>query len=106
MIYILNHLTHFRSLDTVFNTIGSQISETVPVQPIGFNRVVNVARHEMDQARKDKDSVFRLGMDLTKKTGRVSPDISTMSGCSAASGASTGSSVCSSAVRYKIWNLL
>ena len=84
-----------RSLDTVFNTIGTQISNTVPVQPVGFNRVVGISQGELEQARKDKETVFRLGLDLNKKTGggRLSPDISTLSGCSAAS---TGSSVCSS----------
>ena len=45
--------------------------------------------------RKDKEAVFKLGMDLNKKSGRVSPDLSTMSGCSAAS---TGSSVSSSSL--------
>ena len=68
-----------RSLDTVFNTIGSQISATVPVQPVGFNRVVGISQGELDTARKDKEAVFRLGLDLNKKTGggRLSPDIST-----------------------------
>ena len=58
-----------RSLDTVFNTIGTQISNTVPVQPVGFNRVVGISQGELEQARKDKETVFRLGLDLNKKTG-------------------------------------
>ena len=68
-----------RSLVTVFNTIGSQISNTDPVQPVGFNRVVGISQGELDQARKEKEAVFRLGLDLYKKTGggRLSPDIST-----------------------------
>ena len=74
-----------RSLDTVFNTIGTKISETVPVQPIGFNRVVSINNNELDQIRRDKESVFKLGLDLNKKSGRASPDSSVLSGCSAAS---------------------
>ena len=92
-----------RSLDTVFNTIGEQISESVPVQPVGFNRVVGITQGELVQAKKDKEAVFRLGLDLNKKTGgRLSPDISTMSGCSAAS---SGSSVCSSVDLASLANL-
>ena len=74
-----------RSLDTVFNTIGSKISETVPVQPVGFNRVVSINNAELDQLRRDKEAVFKLGIDLSKKSGRASPDSSMLSGCSAAS---------------------
>ena len=91
-----------RSLDTVFNTIGSQVSDTVPVQPVGFNRIISINNAELEQGKKDKESVFRLGVDLTKKSGRVSPDSSVLSGCSSAS---TGSSVCSAVGHLDLNNL-
>ena len=40
---------------------------------------------------KEKDAVYRLGLELRAVTGRISPDISTLSGVSTASTASTAS---------------
>ena len=69
-----------RAIDTVFNTIGSKVSDS-PVQPVGFNRVVSVSQAEQDQQRNEKQSVFRLGLDLQKKSRPPSPDTSVLSGC-------------------------
>ena len=73
-----------RAIDTVFNTIGPKVVSTdCPVQPSGFNRVVSVSRAEQDQQRSEKQSVFRLGLDLQKKSqpSPPSPDSSVLSGC-------------------------
>ena len=69
-----------RAIDTVFNTISSKVSAS-PVQPVGFNRVVAVSQAEQDQQRNEKQSVFRLGLDLQKKSRPPSPDTSVLSGC-------------------------
>lgn len=84
-----------RAIDTIFTTIGDRQCDTVPLQPMGFNRVVGVGTVEMEQMRKDKEAVFRLGLELLsgKTKGRISPDVSSMSACS---GVSATSSVASS----------
>jgi len=84
-----------RAIDTIFTTIGDRQCDSVPLQPMGFNRVVGVGTGEMEQMRKDKEAVFRLGLELLsgKTKGRISPDVSTMSACS---GVSATSSVASS----------
>ena len=69
-----------RAIDTVFNTIGCKVSDC-PVQPSGFNRVVAVSQAELEQQRNEKQSVFRLGLDLLKKSRPPSPDSSVLSGC-------------------------
>ena len=69
-----------RSIDTIFNTIGSKVSDT-SVQPSGFNRVVSISQAEQEQQRNQKQSVFRLGLDLQKKSRPPSPDTSVLSGC-------------------------
>ena len=45
----------------------------------------------MASLAKEKDAVYRLGLELRAVTGRISPDISTLSGVSTASTASTAS---------------
>jgi len=82
-----------RAIDTIFTTIGDRLCDTVPLQPLGFNRVAAVGRAEQEQMRKEKEAVFKLGLELFKVRGRESPDISAMSACS---GTSTTSSVASS----------
>ena len=69
-----------RSIDTIFNTIGVKVCET-PVQPLGFNRVVSISKEDLDKLRKEKESVFRLGLDLSKKSRPPSPDSTVLSGC-------------------------
>ena len=69
-----------RSIDTIFNTIGVKVCET-PVQPLGFNRVVSISKEDLDKLRKEKESVFRLGLDLHKKSRPPSPDSTVLSGC-------------------------
>ena len=69
-----------RAIDTVFNTIAAKVSETA-VQPSGFNRVVSISQAEQEQQRSEKQSVFRLGLDLQKKSRPPSPDTSVLSGC-------------------------
>ena len=69
-----------RAIDTVFNTIAAKVSETA-VQPSGFNRVVTISQAEQEQQRSEKQSVFRLGLDLQKKSRPPSPDTSVLSGC-------------------------
>ena len=69
-----------RSIDTVFNTIGSKVTD-IAVQPAGFNRVVATSSAEQKQQRNEKQSVFRLGLDLQKKSRPPSPDSSVLSGC-------------------------
>lgn len=69
-----------RSIDLVFNTIGSKVCQS-PVQPFGFNRVVAMSQKDLDLLRKEKESVFRLGLDLKKRSRPPSPDTSVLSGC-------------------------
>ena len=69
-----------RSIDTIFNTIGSKVC-TSPIQPSGFNRVVSISEEDLEKLRKDKESVFRLGLDLRKKSRPPSPGSTVISGC-------------------------
>jgi hypothetical protein len=32
-----------RAIDTIFNTIGDRLSVSLPLQPLGFNRVLAVS---------------------------------------------------------------
>ena len=60
-------------------------------QPLGFNRVLAIGPSELEALAKEKDAVYRLGLELRAVTGRSSPDISALSGVSTASTASTAS---------------
>eukprot|EP00092_Neocalanus_flemingeri_P032334 GFUD01035153.1.p1 GENE.GFUD01035153.1~~GFUD01035153.1.p1 ORF type:complete len:1912 (+),score=653.09 GFUD01035153.1:74-5809(+) len=84
-----------RAIDTIFTTIGNRQCATVPLQPKGFNGVELVGVLQQEQMRKEKEAVFKLGLELlnSKARDRTSPDISAMSACS---GTSTTSSVASS----------
>ena len=45
----------------------------VPLKPAGFSKVVRVTPSEMRQLKKEKEAVFRLGLDLQIQQGRRSP---------------------------------
>ena len=62
-----------RAIDTLFNTVGAQQSSEVPLKPAGFSKVVRVTPAELRQLKKEKEAVFRLGLDLQAQQGRRSP---------------------------------
>ena len=84
-----------RAIDTIFLSISDKLCTSLPLQPMDFNRVIGLTRQDLQRLEKEKESVFRLGMDLrqVKFKGRVSPSESLMSACS---GVSTTSSIASS----------
>ena len=53
-----------RAIDTLFNTVGDRQSSEVPLKPEGFSKVVSVTPAELNKLKKDKEAVFRLGLDL------------------------------------------
>jgi len=62
-----------RAIDTLFNTVGAQQSSEVPLKPAGFSKVIRVTPTELRQLKKDKEAVFRLGLELQVQQGRRSP---------------------------------
>ena len=74
-----------KTLNTLLSTINYHF------QPLGFNRVLAIGPSELESLAKEKDAMYKLGLELRANTGRISPDISTLSGVSAASTASTAS---------------
>lgn len=54
------------SLDTLFSSIKDKMSATVPIRPVGYSRVVRASQEEIAKFAKEKESVFKLGLELAR----------------------------------------
>ena len=61
-----------RAIDTLFNTVGDHVSSDVPLKPVGFSKVVRVTTEDLAQVKLEKDTVFKMGLDLKNQQGKKS----------------------------------
>ena len=48
------------------------MSSDVPLKPAGFSKVVRVTTEDLAQVNLEKDTVFKMGLDLKNQQGKKS----------------------------------